>query len=87
MREHESTSEETIFSTALHCAPAERAAYLDKACAGDPALRERIEGLLKAQPDLGEFMENGAEYGSRRAQETVPIGIPAEVQPGSRIGR
>src|SRR5205085_5568655 len=28
--------------------PADRAAFLDRQCAGDPALRERVEGLLRA---------------------------------------
>src|SRR5262245_37838821 len=42
-------SEETIFETALSkTEPAERAAYLDAACAGDPELRRRIESLLRS---------------------------------------
>ena len=41
-------SEETIFSTALSCAPTERATYLEKACAGDSAMRQRIENSLAA---------------------------------------
>ena len=36
-----------VFAGALDRAdPAERAAYLDSACAGDPALRRRVEALL-----------------------------------------
>src|SRR5437870_1827915 len=36
-------SEETIFANALEkTGPDERAAYLDAACAGDPALRQRV---------------------------------------------
>ena len=46
--------EESIFIEALEQAdPAERAAFLDRACAGDEALRRRIERLLErhGQPD------------------------------------
>ena len=46
--------EESIFIEALEKAdPAERAAFLDGACAGDEALRGRIERLLArhGQPD------------------------------------
>ena len=39
--------EETLFHAALEIEdPARRAAYLDGACQGDPALRERLEALL-----------------------------------------
>ncbi len=87
MSEHDPRSEETIFSTALHCAPAERAPYLDEACAGQPALRQRIEELLKAQPQLGDFMENPAGVGMPGAPETIRLTGPPEERPGTRIGR
>jgi serine/threonine protein kinase/Flp pilus assembly protein TadD len=46
--------EETIFIEALDKEdPAERAAFLDQACAGDPALRERIEKLLLRHEETG----------------------------------
>jgi serine/threonine protein kinase/Tfp pilus assembly protein PilF len=37
-----------IFHGAAEIDPRHRAAYLDEACAGDPALREEVEGLLAA---------------------------------------
>jgi serine/threonine-protein kinase len=37
--------------------PADRAAYLDAACAGQPALRERIEELLRSHQELGDFLD------------------------------
>ena len=41
-------TEETILLAALkQSSPAERTAYLDTACAGDPALRERVDALLR----------------------------------------
>ena len=49
----------------LHAAVAkgtreERAAYLDEACAGNPALRAHIEGLLEMEGQLGSFLESPA---------------------------
>jgi tetratricopeptide (TPR) repeat protein/serine/threonine protein kinase len=36
--------------------PAARAAVLDRECAGDPALRERVEALLQAHDAVGSFL-------------------------------
>src|SRR5262245_30890601 len=42
-------TEETIFAEAIEkSTPAERAAFLDAACAGDAALRQRVEALLQS---------------------------------------
>ncbi len=55
-------SEETIFVTALEkTAPAERAAYLDGACAGDPDLRRRVEALLQAHEQSGDLLDPPAQ--------------------------
>src|SRR5262245_1852483 len=49
---------EVIFFAALEKATAaERAAYLDEACAGKEALRRRVEALLAAHPQVGQFLE------------------------------
>jgi WD40 repeat protein len=49
---------EAIFFAALEKTTAEeRAAYLDHACAGDSALRRRVERLLIAHPQVGAFLE------------------------------
>src|SRR5258708_25679687 len=49
---------EVVFFTALEkAATAERAAYLDEACAGNEALRRRVEALLAAHPQVGQFLE------------------------------
>ena len=47
-----------VFNAALELPPAERAAYLDRACAGDAALRLRVEELLKANEAAGGFLED-----------------------------
>jgi Protein kinase domain len=50
-------TEETIFAAALERgAPIDRAAYLDKACAGDTALRQRIDTLLQSHEADGGFL-------------------------------
>jgi WD40 repeat protein/serine/threonine protein kinase len=41
-------SEETLFHLALEKPAVERAAFLDEACGGDAALRQRLEALLQA---------------------------------------
>ena len=52
-------SEESIFALALEKPlPAERAAFLDGACVGDPTLRARIEGLLKSHEEAGSFLRH-----------------------------
>src|SRR5438309_61485 len=51
-------SEVTIFDAALAIADSnERAAYLDRICAGDPALRHRVAELLRAHAETGNFLE------------------------------
>ena len=87
MSEYDPRSEETIFSAALHCAPTERARYLDEACAGQPTLRQRMEELFKAQPQLGAFMENTAHLGPLGASEIIRATVAPEERPGARIGR
>jgi hypothetical protein len=49
---------EAVFFAALEKGtPAERAAHLDEACAGNAALRRRVEALLAAHPLVGQFLE------------------------------
>ncbi len=49
---------ESVFAAALaKSCPEERSALLDEACAGDPALRQRVEALLKAHQDAHSFLE------------------------------
>ncbi|HXG94194.1 MAG TPA: serine/threonine-protein kinase [Blastocatellia bacterium] len=48
---------ESIFQSALARAPAERAAFLDQACDGDPALREEIESLITADTEATRLMQ------------------------------
>jgi serine/threonine protein kinase len=78
--------EVVVFSAARRLPPGQRAVYLDQACAGDAALRQRVEELLQAGDEAGAFLENAAANplgpgGTVR----LPV-VPAE-KPGDRIGR
>jgi serine/threonine protein kinase len=69
-----------ILNAALErSAPAERAAYLDAACAGDETLRGKVELLLGVQFEADEFFAAG-DVGRT-------VAVPAAEQLGDRIGR
>jgi tetratricopeptide (TPR) repeat protein len=54
-------NEETIFHEALaRPLPAERAAYLEQACADNPALRASVEALLRANEGASQFLASPA---------------------------
>jgi serine/threonine protein kinase len=55
---NEQSSAEVLFFAALEKdTPEERAAYLDEACAGNEALRRRVDALLAAHARAGQFLE------------------------------
>src|SRR5262245_51192506 len=61
----------SIFGRAAELpSPADRAAFLDAACAADPALRAEVEALLRALDGAGEFM-------NRPGPTTTAAGAPA----------
>jgi serine/threonine protein kinase/WD40 repeat protein len=63
-------NERTIFMEALEReTPAERSDYLDAACAGDAALRQRVEALLRSHEQAGEFL--GKPPAERLAEQRV----------------
>src|SRR5262249_44714354 len=75
-------NEDSIFGAALEIqSPQERAAYLDRACGGDPALRRRVEQLLAAHGQAGSFLPAPASGVPATGDEP----LPAE-GPGTRIG-
>ena len=45
-----------IFSEALRLPPEERGDYLNLACGGDGELRRRVEALLQAYDQSGDFL-------------------------------
>jgi len=69
-----------IFSAARRLPASAHAAYLDQACGGDAALRQRVVELLEAGAAAGDFMESPAA--------AVPNPVVSAIEnPGSKIGR
>lgn len=68
----------------------ERMAYLNKACAGDDALRRRILALIKAGEDAGTYLQQ-LPAGARTAlvaPDAASRGVvPITEKPGDTIGR
>ena len=84
-----------VFSAARRLPAAERATYLDQACAGDATLRQHIEQLLQADGEAGAFLDNGpsaaqpplvaASAEPRGQGGTVRISLPSlGKEPGGR---
>ncbi|HEV8369878.1 MAG TPA: protein kinase [Pyrinomonadaceae bacterium] len=72
---------DTLFHSALDCAPHQRAAFLDEACARDAELRKQVEELLAAHEEAGTFIENPA------FQLEAEALVQAEPQATSLIGQ
>src|ERR1051326_1355811 len=77
--------EEAVFEAAVRLGAAERAAYLDKSCAGEPELRRRVEALLGALDRAGGLLKDPAIPASEKA--TAIFSPQTEEGPGSIIGR
>src|SRR5262245_41362927 len=79
------TPEIAIFNAALELRPEERAAYLEQTCAGEDALRGRVEHLLLEHERARGFLETappGLDY-----KRTILVNTPAVEKSGDRIGR
>jgi serine/threonine protein kinase/WD40 repeat protein len=74
-----SLPQESIFLDALEVPPAGRAAFLDRACAGDAALRAAVEELLRAHDRTGDLLD------LPDARATGPD-RPEPVSPGAVVG-
>ncbi len=64
------------FAEALEVGPADRAAVLDRACRGDPALRAEVEAMLRAHEEAGGFLRDPSR-GSPAASSELPPHDPA----------
>jgi tetratricopeptide (TPR) repeat protein len=74
-------TDESVFAAALDIAdPAERAAYLDRACAGNPDLRREVEALLAAHAQPGHFLDRPANATGAYAPD--PLAVPGTVVAG-----
>lgn len=78
-------TERDIFTAALAREDrAERAAFLNSACAGDAALRARVESLLAEHQQLGSFMDVPSQAVARTVD--LPGAPPVAECPGTVIG-
>jgi serine/threonine protein kinase/tetratricopeptide (TPR) repeat protein len=74
-------TERDLFEAGLGLPPESRAAYLDRVCGDDAALRQRLEALLRKHDQAGSFLE----------QPAVPVSATVDVpavgeRPGTVIG-
>src|SRR5581483_1183583 len=83
-------NERSIFMAALALdTPGRRSAYLEEACGGDVALRQRVEALLTSHEQAGSFLskpipERLAE--NRATSEQASPATPLEPDGGACIG-
>src|ERR1017187_10290738 len=81
--------EVAIFNAARRLAAQERAGYLDQACAGDAALRRRLDELLRVDVGAGDFLEKPALADPNALAMSggiIPLAMPLSEKPGDRIG-
>ena len=83
-------SEQDLFHAALELSPAARANYLATACAGDDALRARVEALLAVQSSADALFDPAGQETSAGgtgsgSTGTVRLTSPTE-KPGDLIG-
>jgi serine/threonine-protein kinase len=75
-----------LFYAASERAAAERADFLDEACAGDEALRGEVETLLATDEEAGDFLKRPVLSGAARQFEKLAAG-QVELQAGQMIGQ
>ena len=76
--------EVVILNAALELPLTDRAAYLDRACAGQPELRRQVEALIQANDQATSFLQhppNGLHF-----NRTLPLPILPREKPGDQIG-
>jgi eukaryotic-like serine/threonine-protein kinase len=79
--------EQAVFAEVLQRdTPEARAAYLDAACGTDTELRQRVEALLRAAENAGDFLEQPPAGLSEEARATL-LETEFTEKPGDRIGR
>jgi len=71
---------ESLFAAVVAKPADQRAAFLDQACAGAPALRQRVEALLKAHAAA-----SGQRFLAEASQPSTAAEAPAE-STGTRVG-
>src|SRR5262245_58107483 len=78
--------EEALFVAALARLTAERTAFLDGACHGEPALRQRLEALLAAHDRPDEVLDASADVSTSATVKVDILEEPADEGVGHKIG-
>jgi tetratricopeptide (TPR) repeat protein len=73
---------ESVFAAAVALRADERAAYLDRECAADPALRKHVEALLRAHDRSGHLLDRPVPGGPEETAAYVPSEQPGAVVAG-----
>ncbi len=76
-----SALEQVFFAALEQKSPAERAAYLDAACAEDADLRQRVEKMLAAQAGAASFLEVPVHQAQATIRRTLTEGPGTEIGP------
>src|ERR1043165_2730632 len=72
-----------VFAEAIRLPTTERVAFLDRACAEDKGLRQRMEALLKSADRVGDFLEEPPTAVISEERAKIAVGE----KPGDRVGR
>ena len=66
---------ERVLEAALECGPEERAALLERECAGDPELRREVESLLASRPAEDFLRSSAFEDAAALFEESEPAAL------------
>ncbi len=72
-----------MFTEAIQLPADQRAAYLERACAGDVKLRQQVEALLNSHDSIGDFLEESPQKTAKEIRSPISVGEKA----GDHIGR
>jgi hypothetical protein len=76
-----------LFASALERDEDARSAFLEEACAADPALRSEVNALLSEHERADGFLDHPAGQGlSLPADDGAPEASPPRLTPGQRVG-
>ena len=75
-------NDETLFHLALEKPAAERPAFLEQACAGDDALRQRVEALLRSHETPDSFLVRSEENPEATTDSSSNPDRPTPKRPG-----
>src|SRR5688572_15114146 len=70
---------EDLLQRALDLELGERAAFLERSCAGDESLRAAVEGLLSKEAEAASFMESPAAVSLAEQLNVHSIAPPSQV--------